>query len=186
MKTRPAAQTKSIWGTFASELRQDLAEGEEPLVAATADADCSEPSDISLTATAEGDEPATLSPKSDFIEKWAAKRAEKPKAGAADIVAPFLMRIERQKALLAEFETDPAGFASWRSAWFRKVAGGFGISIGHDLIDAGGGLRYLVVDTLRDVCEFLDDLAHHAQTDSEFQRALSENRLVRSSRRLGV
>ncbi|WP_240535507.1 hypothetical protein [Rhizobium freirei] len=127
-----------------------------------------------------------MPPKSDFIDKWAAKRAEKPKTGAADIVATFLMRIERQKTLLAEFAADPAGFTSWRSAWFRQVAGGFGIGIGYDLIDAGGGLRYIVVDTLQDVCEFLDDLGHHAQTDLKFQRALSENRLIRASRRIGA
>ncbi|WP_244510137.1 hypothetical protein [Rhizobium sp. AC27/96] len=186
MRTRPAEQAKSIWGSFASDLKQSLAENEEPAVSAPVREHCTEVSDPVQAIAANHDEVSISPPRSGFVEKWAAKRAEKPKAGAADMVATFLRRLERQKTLLAEFEADPSGFNSWRSAWFRKVNGGFGISIGYDRIDAGGGLRYIVVETLRDVSEFLDDLGHHAQTDKNFQRALSESRSRRAGRRVGA
>jgi len=185
-KAPPIEQKRSIWGAFASELKQDLAEGEVSSVDKAPSEHCPEPMDVGLPAAIEHEEMQDLPPASGFIEKWAAKRAEKPKAGAADIVAAFLSRIERQRELLAEFEADPAGFTNWRSAWFRKVAGGFGVSIGHDRIDAGNGLRYIVVDSLRDVHEFLDDLGQHVQTDDKFQRALKENRKLRSDRRTGA
>jgi hypothetical protein len=105
---------------------------------------------------------------------------ESRKASTKDIIATYLTRIERQKKLLAEFEADPAGFSNRRPAWFRKVTEGFCVSIGYELIDAGGGLRFIVVDTLHDVAVFLDDLAQHAQTDMSFQIALRENRLQRA------
>ena len=181
---RPADQVRSIWGTFASDLKQNLAEEEAPAVSMAATGEGPEPLDLDRPAATARNEATILPPESHFIEKWAAKKAEKPKAGATDIVATFLKRIERQKELLAQFEADPAGFTSWRSAWFSKVTGGFGVSIGYDLIDAGGGLRYIVVDTLHDVSAFLDDLAEHAQTDMNFQRALRENRVQRAKRRL--
>ncbi|TIX87386.1 hypothetical protein BSK43_031290 [Rhizobium sp. P44RR-XXIV] len=186
MRTRPAQQVKSIWGSFASDLKQSLAEKEEAAVSMAEHEHCTEVPDLVQAVAADHDETAISPSKSHFIEKWAAKRAEKPKAGAADMVATFLRRLERQKTLLAEFEADPSGFKSWRSAWFRKVNGGFGVSIGYDRIDAGGGLRYIVVETLRDVSEFLDDLGHHAQTDKNFQRALSESRSRRAGRRVGA
>lgn len=182
-KARPGDQVRSIWGAFASDLKQNLAEEEAPAASMTATGLVPAPSDLDQPAAAERNE-AILPPESQFLAKWAAKKAEKPKAGAKDIVATFLQRVERQKKLLAEFEADPAGFASWRSAWFSKVTGGFGVGIGYDLIDAGGGLRYIVVDTLHDVSAFLDDLAEHAQTDMNFQRALRENRVQRAKRRL--
>lgn len=184
-KTASVEQPKSIWGTFASDLKQGLEpEYEEPVRSATL-APLPARSDLKPAAIADSDDTATLLPRSRFIEKWAAKKAEKPKAGPGDAVATFLARIERQKALLAEFQADPAGFKKWRSAWFREAMGGFGVSITHDAVDAGGGLRYIVVKTARDVAEFLEDLAQHAQTDVNFQRVLKENRLRRAARRVG-
>lgn len=186
-RTRPAEPARSIWGNFASDLKQNLAEEENEATASKAmSVNCPEPSDLEREIVAEHNEAPTSPSTPQFLEKWSAKRAERPKAGSTDIVAAFLRRIEQQKALLAEFEADPAGFASWRSAWFRKVPSGFGVSIGHDLIDAGEGLRYVVVDTLRDVSEFFDDLGHHAQTDINFQRALKENSQRRARRRDGA
>lgn len=182
----PAGQTRSIWGSFASDLKEKLAQEEQPVASAPASGHSLDPLDLDQTAAAEHNEATTLPSESQFIEKWAARKAEKPKAGAVDVIATFLARIERQKTLLAEFEADPAGFTSWRSAWFRKVPGGYGVGIGHDLIDAGGGLRYIVVETVHGISDFLDDLCHHAQTDMAFQRALKENRLQRASRRVGA
>lgn len=184
--SKPAGQTRSIWGSFASDLKQNLAQEDQPAASVAASGRCAEPFDLDQPAAAERNEATILPPESQFLEKWAAKKAEKPKAGASDDVATFLARIERQKTLLAEFEADPAGFTSWRSAWFRRVTGGFGVSIGYDLIDAGGGLRYIVVDTLHDVAVFLDDLAQHAQTDMNFQRALRESRLQRARRNVSA
>ncbi|WP_245459307.1 MULTISPECIES: hypothetical protein [unclassified Rhizobium] len=142
------------------------------------------PSNLVADATADRTEATSLPPKSRFVEKWVVKKAEKPKAAPGEAVAAFLGRIERQKALLAEFQADPTGFAKWRSAWFRQVIGGFGVSISYDFVDAGGGLRYVVVETIRDVAEFLGDLAQHAQTDVNFQHVLRENRLRRAARRV--
>lgn len=176
-------QTKSIWGAFASDLKQSLVPENEERIRSAAPAPGPVPSELKPAIVADG--VATLPPTSRFLEKWAARKAEKQKAGPGDAVAAFLARIEKQKALLAEFQADPAGFKKWRSAWFRKVTGGFGVSISYDAVDAGGGLRYIVVETVRDVAEFLDDLAQHAQTDMNFQRVLKENRLRRADRRVG-
>ncbi|MFS8047361.1 hypothetical protein [Rhizobium sp. BR 314] len=157
-----------------------------PSIQVVASEHCPAPADTDLSVAIEQDETEDLPVTSGFFEKWAGRRADKPKAGTADIVATFLARIEKQKELLSEFEVDPAGFTNWRSAWFRKVAGGFGVSIGHDRVDAGDGLRYVVVDSLREVHEFLEDLGEHVRTDEIFQRALKANHKLRSNRRTGA
>lgn len=117
----------------------------------------------------------------DFIEKWSARKADKPKAGARNVVETFRLRIAEQKDYLEAYERDPAGFNKWRSTWFQRVPGGFGVSIGRDAISAGQGLSYVVVETVRQVAEFLDDLAQHAEQDLGFQKALEENRARRAA-----
>jgi len=182
MKARPAESAKSIWGELAIDLRQTLAMERDAQAGSSAHEECVEQQDLGSLVVADHDGAPAPSAGSRFLEKWIAKKAERPKAGSQDVVAAFLARIEQQKALLAEFQSDPAGFKRWRSAWFRKVAGGFGVSVGHDKIDAGGGLRYVVVDTADGVFRFLDDLGRHAQTDADFQRALEANREQRAAR----
>ncbi|MGV1756781.1 hypothetical protein ACQZ6F_03105 [Rhizobium sp. A22-96] len=114
-----------------------------------------------------------------FLEKWSSKKAEKPKAGARNVVDTFRARVEEQKGYLEEYERDIAGFKKWRSTWFQRVPGGFGVTVGRDSINAGAGLNYIVVESIKQVSEFLDDLAHHAEKDSGFQQALEKNRLRR-------
>ncbi len=116
-----------------------------------------------------------------FIEKWSAKKADKPKAGARSAVETFQLRVAQQKAYLEEYERDAAGFKKWRSTWFQRVPGGYGVSVGRDAISAGQGLSYVVVETLKEVAEFLDDLAQHAEHDLGFQNALEENRSRRAA-----
>ncbi len=111
-----------------------------------------------------------------FLEKWTSKKAEKPKAGARNVVDTFRARVAEQKAYLEEYERDAAGFKKWRSTWFQRVPGGYGVTVGRDSINAGRGLSYVVVDTVKDVAEFLDDLAYHAEHDVGFQQALEQNR----------
>ena len=111
-----------------------------------------------------------------FLEKWTSKKADKPKAGARNVVDTFRARVAEQKAYLEEYERDAAGFKKWRSTWFQRVPGGYGVTVGRDSINAGRGLSYVVVDTIKDVAEFLDDLAHHAEHDVGFQQALEQNR----------
>ncbi len=184
-RTKPLEQPKSIWGNLAIELQQNLAEEQETSIGSPASQQDATAPDLPAATVAICDEDAAAAPStSRFIRKWSEKMAERPSAKGTDAVAAFLVRIERQKALLVEFHADPAGFDSWRSAWFRKVAGGFGVNIGHDSVDAGAGLRYVVVESIQDVTEFLDDLAHHAQTDTNFQRALEETRRRRAARRV--
>lgn len=117
----------------------------------------------------------------DFIEKWSARKAEKPRAGARNVVETFRLRIAEQKDYLEAYERDPAGFNKWRSTWFQRVPGGFGVSIGRDAVSAGQGLSYVVVETAKEVAEFLDDLAQHAEQDLGFQKALEENRARRAA-----
>jgi hypothetical protein len=117
-----------------------------------------------------------------FIEKWSAKKAEKPKAGTRNSVETFQLRVAEQKSYLEEYERDAAGFKKWRSTWFQRVPGGFGVSIGRDAVSAGEGLSYVVVETVKEVGEFLDDLAQHAEQDLGFQKALDDNRLRRAAR----
>ncbi|TIX90165.1 hypothetical protein [Rhizobium sp. P44RR-XXIV] len=117
----------------------------------------------------------------DFLEKWSSKKADKPKAGTKTVIDTFRSRVAEQKAYLEEYERDAAGFKKWRSTWFQRVPGGFGVSIGRDSVNAGKGLSYVVVETLKDVAEFLDDLAHHAENDAGFQQALEENRKRRAT-----
>ena len=114
-----------------------------------------------------------------FLEKWSSKKAEKPKAGARNVVDTFRARVEEQKAYLEEYERDIAGFKKWRSTWFQRVPGGFGVTVGRDSVNAGAGLNYIVVESIKQVSEFLDDLAHHAEKDTGFQQALEKNRLRR-------
>ena len=116
-----------------------------------------------------------------FIEKWSAKKADKPKAAIRSAVETFQLRIAQQKAYLEEYERDAAGFKKWRSTWFQRVPGGFGVSIGRDAVSAGEGLSYVVVETVKDVAEFLDDLAQYAEHDLGFQKALEENRSRRAA-----
>lgn len=111
-----------------------------------------------------------------FLEKWTSKKADKPKAGARNVVDTFRARVAEQKAYLEEYERDAAGFRKWRSTWFQRVPGGYGVTVGRDSINAGRGLSYVVVDTIKDVAEFLDDLAYHAEHDVGFQQALEQNR----------
>ncbi|OED01225.1 MULTISPECIES: hypothetical protein [unclassified Rhizobium] len=111
-----------------------------------------------------------------FLEKWTSKKADKPKAGARNVVDTFRARVAEQKAYLEEYERDAAGFKKWRSTWFQRVPGGFGVTVGRDSVNAGRGLSYVVVDTVKDVAEFLDDLAFHAENDVGFQQALEQNR----------
>lgn len=117
-----------------------------------------------------------------FIEKWSAKKAEKPKAGTRNSVETFQLRVAEQKSYLEEYERDAAGFKKWRSTWFQRVPGGFGVSIGRDAVNAGEGLSYVVVETVKEVAEFLDDLAQHAEQDLGFQKALDDNRSRRAAR----
>jgi hypothetical protein len=117
----------------------------------------------------------------DFIEKWSARKAEKPRAGARNVVETFRLRIAEQKDYLEAYERDPAGFNKWRSTWFQRVPGGFGVSIGRDAVSAGQGLSYVVVETAKEVAEFLDDLAQHDEQDLGFQKALEENRARRAA-----
>lgn len=117
----------------------------------------------------------------DFLDKWSSKKAEKPKAGTKTVVETFRARVAEQKAYLEEYERDAAGFKKWRSTWFQRVPGGFGVSIGRDAVNAGQGLSYVVVETLKDVAEFLDDLAHHSENDAGFQQALEANRKRRAT-----
>jgi hypothetical protein len=116
-----------------------------------------------------------------FIEKWSAKRADKPKAGARNAIDSFRLRVAEQKNYLEEYERDPAGFKKWRSTWFQRAPGGFGVSIGRDAVSAGEGLSYVVVETVKEVGEFLDDLALHAERDIGFQKALEDNRSRRAA-----
>ncbi|NLR97689.1 hypothetical protein HGP17_12795 [Rhizobium sp. P38BS-XIX] len=111
-----------------------------------------------------------------FLEKWSSKKADKPKAGARNVVDTFRARVAEQKAYLEEYERDNAGFKKWRSTWFQRVPGGFGVTVGRDSINAGSGLSYIVVESLKDVSEFLEDLAYHAENDVGFQQALEQNR----------
>lgn len=177
-KTGSADQAPSIWGKFAADLKQEPLEEQTTPVQSTEHELRPEP----RTAVADRDEAVALPATSDFILKWAAKRAVRPKTGPTDVVTTFLRRIEQQKVLLADYQSDPDGFRKLRSAWFRKIPEGFGVRIGYDSIDAGGGLRYVVVDTIQAVAEFLEDLIHHAQTDAGFQRALTENHMRRGAR----
>ncbi len=117
----------------------------------------------------------------DFLQKWSSKKADKPKAGAKTVIDTFRARIAEQKAYLEEYERDVDGFSKWRSTWFQRVPGGFGVTVGRDSVNAGKGLSYVVVETLKDVAEFLDDLAHHAQNDTGFQHALESNRQRRAA-----
>jgi len=89
--------------------------------------------------------------------------------------------VAEQKAYLAEFESDAAAFNKWRSTWFQRAPGGFGVTISRDSIDAGQGLNYVVVETTAQVAEFLDDLLQHANNDVSFQKALEENRSRRAA-----
>ncbi|MGY5805063.1 hypothetical protein ACXHMN_27290 [Rhizobium sp. LEGMi12c] len=116
-----------------------------------------------------------------FIEKWSAKKANKPKAGTRNAIDSFRLRVAEQKNYLEEYERDAAGFKKWRSTWFQRVPGGFGVSIGRDAISAGEGLTYVVVETVKEVGEFLDDLALHAERDTGFQKALEDNRSRRAA-----
>ncbi len=75
----------------------------------------------------------------DFIEKWSARKADKPKAGARSVVETFRLRVAEQKEYLEAYERDPTGFKKWRSTWFQRVPGGFGVSIGRDAVSAGQG-----------------------------------------------
>ena len=115
-----------------------------------------------------------------FLEKWSSRKSDKPKTGTRSAVDAFRVRVAEQKACLAEFEADAAGFNKWRSTWFQRVPGGFGVTIGRDAIDAGQGLNYVVVETIAQVAEFLDDLLQHADSDVSFQTALEENRARRA------
>lgn len=121
-----------------------------------------------------------------FLDKWIAKKADRPKVGTKNAVDTFQSRVAEQKAYLEEYERDAAGFKKWRSTWFQKVVGGFGVSVGRDSIDAGEGLSYVVVSSTKEVSEFLDDLAYHAEKDVGFQQALEENRLRRVARLSGA
>jgi len=114
-----------------------------------------------------------------FLEKWSTKKATKPTPGAKNVVDVFRGRVAEQKAYLEEYERDTSGFSKWRSTWFQKVPGGFGVTVGRDSVDAGQGLSYVVVSSTSDVAEFLDDLAYHAENDVGFQQALEQNRLRR-------
>jgi len=116
-----------------------------------------------------------------FLEKWSSKKADKPKAGAKNVVETFLGRVAEQKLYLLEFERDASSFNKWRSTWFQRAPGGFGITIGRDSVDAGRGLNYVVVETVAQVAEFLDDLARHAENDAGFQQALEQNRQRRAT-----
>ncbi len=116
-----------------------------------------------------------------FLEKWSSRKFDKPKAGTRSAVDAFRVRVAEQKAYLAEFESDATGFTKWRSTWFQRVPGGFGVTIGRDSIDAGQGLRYVVLETTAQVAEFLDDLLQHADHDVSFQKALEENRSRRAA-----
>ncbi|AYG69101.1 MULTISPECIES: hypothetical protein [unclassified Rhizobium] len=111
-----------------------------------------------------------------FLDKWSSKKADKPKTGARNVVDTFRARVAEQKAYLEEYERDGSGFRKWRSTWFQRVPGGFGVTVGRDSINAGHGLSYVVVETVKDVAEFLDDLAYHAEKDVGFQQALEQNR----------
>ncbi|MBB3285410.1 MULTISPECIES: hypothetical protein [Rhizobium] len=111
-----------------------------------------------------------------FLDKWSSKKADKPKAGARNVVDTFRARVAEQKAYLEEYERDSSGFKKWRSTWFQRVPGGFGVTVGRDSINAGHGLSYVVVESVKDVSEFLDDLAYHAENDVGFQQALEKNR----------
>ncbi|MFT4000010.1 MAG: hypothetical protein QM684_07220 [Rhizobium sp.] len=111
-----------------------------------------------------------------FLDKWSSKKADKPKAGARNVVDTFRARVAEQKAYLEEYERDAAGFKKWRSTWFQRVPGGFGVTVGRDSVNAGHGLSYVVVEAVKDVAEFLDDLAYHAENDVGFQQALEQNR----------
>ncbi|MGZ9720484.1 hypothetical protein [Rhizobium miluonense] len=111
-----------------------------------------------------------------FLEKWSSKKAEKPKAGARNVVDTFRARVAEQKAYLEEYEKDVAGFKKWRSTWFQRVPGGFGVTVGRDSVNAGAGLSYIVVESVKEVAEFLEDLAFHAEKDAGFQQALEQNR----------
>jgi len=178
-KTASADQAPSIWGKFAADLKQATVEDQATPVQSTDHERAPEPP---AAVVDRNEAAAPLPADSEFILKWAPKRAVKPKTGPTDAVTTFLRRIERQKALLADYKSDPDGFRKLRSAWFRKIPEGFGVRIGYDSIDAGGGMRYVVVDTIRGVAEFLEDLIHHAQTDAGFQRALTENHTRRGAR----
>ncbi len=186
MKARSTESSRSIWGELAADLKQTLALQQEIQAGSSVDEaqhqGSAERLDIDSAALMERDEAIAPQPSSQLLEKWLARKAERPKAASQDVVETFLARLDQQKMLLAEFQSNPDGFKRWRSAWFRKVANGFGVSIGHDLIDAGGGLRYVVVDTLEDISRFLDDLRHHARTDLDFRRALDANRRQRAAR----
>lgn len=114
-----------------------------------------------------------------FLEKWSSKKADKPKAGARNIVDTFRARVAEQKAYLEEYEQDSAGFRKWRSTWFQRVPGGYGVTVGRDSVNAGSGLSYIVVESVKQVAEFLDDLAFHAEKDVGFQQALEKNRMRR-------
>jgi len=184
-KAKPVESARSIWGELAADLKQTLALEQETQPSASAPADCAAQPTPDSETVIDHDEATASQPGFQFLEKWIARKAEKPKAGTQGVVEAFLARLDQQKILLAEFQSDPDGFKRWRSAWFRKVAGGFGVSVSHDLIDAGGGLRHVVVDTLDGVSQFLEDLRHHAQTDLDFQRALEANRRQRAARLAG-
>lgn len=184
-KAKPVESARSIWGELAADLKQTLAMEQETQPSASQLADRAALPTSDSETVIDHDEATAPRPAFQFLEKWIARKAEKPKAGTQGVVEAFLARLDQQKILLAEFQSDPDGFKRWRSAWFRKVTGGFGVSVSHDLIDAGGGLRYVVVDTLDGVSQFLEDLRHHAQTDVDFQRALAVNRMQRAARLTG-
>lgn len=116
-----------------------------------------------------------------FLEKWSSKKADKPKTGTKTVIETFRSRVAEQKAYLEEYESDIAGFRKWRSTWFQRIPGGFGVTVGRDAVNAGKGLSYVVVESIKDVSEFLDDLAHHAENDLSFQQALEQNRQRRAT-----
>jgi hypothetical protein len=116
-----------------------------------------------------------------FLDKWSAKKAEKPKAGQKSTLDTFKGKIKEQQDLLAEYEGNKPAFKKWRSTWFQPVAGGFGISVGRDALDAGSGVNYVKVGTTAEVKEFLDDLRQHAETDKAFQETLEGNRQRRAA-----
>jgi len=177
-------RSTSLWSKFAPDFKPgspaNLDEQPEPVDPAP---EMVVSSDLRPAAPSRGEGAIGSSSRSDFIAKWGARKAEKPRAGSRDVITTFLTRIERQKTLLAEFQADPASFTKWRSAWFRRVAGGFGVSVGHDSIDAGG-FQYVIVDKADEIAEFFDDLARHAQRDASFQCVLRENHLRHAARQL--
>ncbi|MGE6781297.1 hypothetical protein ACQKGL_02105 [Ensifer adhaerens] len=118
----------------------------------------------------------------DFLKKWSSFKGDAPKAGQRNenALTNFQNRVAKQVELVDKYEKNPEEFADWRSTWFQKSGLKFKVRIGRDAIDLGG-LQYVDVPDIKHVRDFLQDVAEHARTNSEFQQQIIDARDKRAA-----